>query len=184
MKLASTQAGFFTAAQAIELGYSYQAQHYHARTGNWQRVDRALFRLIEWPHGSADDLVRWTLWSDGGGVVSHASAMAIHGLGETEAPRVNLTVRPGFGRSDTHVVLHHTTLQPADIEHRDGFAVTTVARTLADVAPLLDPDQLVSAVSDALDSGAATQRMLRSVSERVDIHAALAIERALGELTR
>jgi hypothetical protein len=42
-RLAAGQAGFFTAAQALGLGYSYQAQKYHVDHGNWVRVDRGIF---------------------------------------------------------------------------------------------------------------------------------------------
>ena len=55
-RLAVTQAGYFTAAQAREIGYSYQAQHYHTRRGNWVRVDRGLYRLLDWPMGAYGDL--------------------------------------------------------------------------------------------------------------------------------
>lgn len=41
--VAFQQAGYFPAAQALEVGYSYQAQKYHADAGNWVRVGRALY---------------------------------------------------------------------------------------------------------------------------------------------
>ena len=41
-------AGYFTAAQAREAGYSYQAQKYHADRGNWERVRRGLCWLSCW----------------------------------------------------------------------------------------------------------------------------------------
>lgn len=47
--IAAAQSGYFTAGQAREAGYSYSAQRYHVNRGNWQQVDRALFRLPEWP---------------------------------------------------------------------------------------------------------------------------------------
>jgi hypothetical protein len=34
LKLAASQHGYFTAAQAREIGYSYQAQKHHADYGN------------------------------------------------------------------------------------------------------------------------------------------------------
>lgn len=45
--LAAGQSGYFTAAQARDVGYSYQAQAHHVGVGNWMRVDRAIFRLVE-----------------------------------------------------------------------------------------------------------------------------------------
>ena len=65
--LASEQAGYFTAAQAKEVGYSYQAQAHHVAAGNWLRIERGLFRLAEWIPDVHDDLVRWSLWSRGRG---------------------------------------------------------------------------------------------------------------------
>lgn len=47
--LAFGQAGYFTAAQAVDLGYGYQAQKYHVDNGNWLRIDRGLFQLPDWP---------------------------------------------------------------------------------------------------------------------------------------
>ncbi len=72
--LAFAQAGYFTAAQALGIGYSCQAQKYHADHGNWVRVDRALFRLPGWPSTAHDTYARWNLWSGRRGVVSHESA--------------------------------------------------------------------------------------------------------------
>ena len=85
---AADQGGYFTAAQARELGYSYQAQAYHVEAGNWIRVGRGLFRLHEWVPGVHDELARWALWSDGVGVVSHETALQVHGIGEFESARV------------------------------------------------------------------------------------------------
>ncbi len=72
--LAAEQGGYFTAAQAKRVGYSYQAQAHHVSAGNWIRIDRGLFRIAEWIPDLHDDLARWTLWSKGRGVVSHETA--------------------------------------------------------------------------------------------------------------
>lgn len=80
--LAAAQRGYFTAAQAREVGYSYQAQAHHVGTGNWLRVGRAIYRLRGWVPDMHDHLARWTLWSGGEAVVSHESALVVHGLGE------------------------------------------------------------------------------------------------------
>lgn len=48
--VAFAQAGYFTAAQALSIGYSYQAQKYHADHGNWVRVQR---RSSGYPGGQA-----------------------------------------------------------------------------------------------------------------------------------
>lgn len=180
--LAADQAGYFTAAQAKAIGYSYPAQAHHVHAANWLRVDRGIFRLREWVPGVHDDLARWFLWSKQRAVVSHDTALSVHGVGEFESPRVQLTVPPGFRMSDDAIALHVEELPDEDIERHVGFPVTTLARSLIDVARgHADDDQLANAVADALAAGTVTRRQLRSRAEAVDPTAALRVERALNQ---
>jgi predicted transcriptional regulator of viral defense system len=179
--LASEQAGYFTAAQAKEVGYSYQAQAHHVGAGNWLRIERGLFRLAEWIPDVDDDLVRWSLWSRGRGVVSHETALAVHGIGEFESARVQLTVPFDFTMQDDAVVLHHAEFDADDVQDRTGFRVTTPARSLIDVAATApDEDQLARAVEDARKRGLVSVRSLRARAEPIDARAALYLERALN----
>jgi predicted transcriptional regulator of viral defense system len=180
---AADQAGYFTAAQAKALGYSYPAQAHHVHAGNWLRVDRGIFRLGEWIPDVHDDLVRWTLWSKGRAVVSHDTALGVYGVGELESPRIHLTVPPGFRMDDEALLLHRAELAAADIVDRTGFSLTTLTRSLIDVASLsADEDQLARAIEEALERGTLTQRQLRARAEVVDTTAALRIERALSRV--
>lgn len=179
-EIASGQAGHFTAAQAKSVGYSYQAQAHHVHAGNWQRVGRGLFRLREWIPGIHDDLARWVLWSKLRGVISHDSALAVHGIGEFESARVHLTVPVNFRMSASGVRLHRADLPDGDIANGPGFRLTTVARSLADVAGYTDTDQLAEAIREAVDSGRVSLRTLRARAEDVDVRGALQIERALS----
>jgi predicted transcriptional regulator of viral defense system len=181
--LATDQAGYFSAAQAKSLGYSYPAQAHHVRAGNWVRIDHGILRLADWVPDIHDELARWTLWSKGRAVVSHDTALSVHGIGEFESPRIHLTVPIGFRMRDGALVLHHTDLPKDDIVSRPGFRLTTLARSLVDVAANhADEDQLARAVQEALEHGTITQRQLRSRAEAVDAKAALRIERALNQL--
>ncbi|MEI2779106.1 MAG: type IV toxin-antitoxin system AbiEi family antitoxin domain-containing protein [Tetrasphaera sp.] len=181
--LATQQGGYFTAAQAKDLGYSYQAQAHHVSAGNWHRVDRGLFRLAEWVPELHDDLRRWTVWSKGRAVVSHETALSVHDAGELESGKVHLTVPPAFTMTDDAVVLHRADLDGTDIVEHAGFRVTTPARSLVDVAAAgADEEQLAHAIKDVLDRGLTTLRQLRSRAEAVDAKAALLIERAIHTL--
>lgn len=178
--LASRQSGHFTAAQALDIGYSYQAQKYHTDRGNWSRVDRGLYRLPEWPVGEHDDLVRWSLWSKGRAVVSHETALTIYDLGDVNPGRVHLTVPPGFRATAPGAVLHRGSVPEADIQEHEGFRVTTPVRTLLDVAAGdLELDQLKTAITDACVDNPATQRALLARADDFGERAALRIERAL-----
>lgn len=177
------QAGYFTAAQARDVGYSYQAQKHHADSGNWVRVDRGMFRLPHWPASPEDAYIRWVLWSRGRGVVSHDSALALHGLSDVDPRRVHLTVGSDFHARDDAVVLHVAELADDEIESRGSWSLTTVQRTLVDVAEGLPDEHLASAVREALTTGGATRRRLREAMDRATDRAALRLERAVAEAT-
>ena len=179
-EVAAAQAGYFTAAQAKSVGYSYQAPAYHVDAGNWQRFDRGIFRLAEYVPELHADLVVWSLWSRHRAVVSHESALSVHGIGEFESPQVHLTVPPGFSMRDPAVVLHRRELPQVDIVDHAGFRVTTVIRSLIDVAGAgADDDQLARAIGEARDEGMLTLRQPRSRATQVDERAASQIERAI-----
>lgn len=178
--MAARQSGYFTAAQAREVGYSYQAQKFHADRGNWQRVDRALFRFPEWPVGEFDHLVRYSLWAGPVAVVSHDSALAVHGLGDADPALVHLSVRPGFRRTRPGLVTHPAMVPAEDIEEREGFRVTKAARAIAECAADGTGQDLVdSAVQDALAEGKASARVVRDAAARLGPRAELGVERAL-----
>jgi predicted transcriptional regulator of viral defense system len=181
--VASTQSGYFSAAQALAAGYSYQAQKQNADRGNWHKADRGIFRLPEWPAGHREDLVRLGLWSHGRGVVSHDSALSVHELGDVNPSRTHLTVPPGFRqRAPRGVVLHRAELPAADVREQEGFRVTTPLRSLLDAAAGdLELDLLAGAIQDALEQGALTRTSLLARADQLGPKAALRVERALHQ---
>lgn len=179
--IAFEQAGYFSAAQAKAVGYSYQAQKYHVDHGNWVRIDRGLFRLPEWPPDPTDSYARWTVWSRGLGVVSHESALAVHDLSDAAPARVHLSVPAGFRARDEHVRLHRADVPPGDRDPRRGFTVTTVERTLLDVAGAGTDQRIVDdAVAQAVARELTTTRRLRRRAADAPDRAALGVERALS----
>ena len=175
------QAGYFTAAQALDAGYSYQAQKHHVDHGNWTRVDRGLFRLPGWQVGKDDGFVLWRLWSRDRAVVSHESALTVYDLGDVNPVRVHLTVPPGFRAKHPAVQLHFAVLPDTDVVDREGYRITTVERTLLDLAGAdTSQEQLEVAVSDAVANGGVTPLRLRHRSDEFGHRAALRIERALA----
>jgi hypothetical protein len=179
--LAFNQAGYFSAAQALTAGYSYQAQKYHADAGNWVRVDRGLFRLPHWPSNPEDQYVRWTLWSRGEGTVSHDSALRAHGLSDVDPAQIHLTVPPSFGAKDPLIAAHVGDVPPGDAEQRQAWSVTTPLRTLVDVSGGdLSQEHIDRAVSEALGRGLISRRgVLRRTADLAE-RPALRLERALA----
>ena len=158
--IASGQGGYFTARQALSVGYTYRQQHFHRERGNWLPIDHGLFRLRDYPNSAHEDLIRWAFWSrDQRGkiraVVSHESALDFHDLGEVMPAKLHVTVPKNFRKQapDT-CVLHYNDIPEADIESHEGFLVTTPLRTIKDAAEGdLSPEYLIKALHDALDRG-------------------------------
>lgn len=184
-RVATGQRGYFTAAQALHEGYSYQAQRFHAQRGNWIRIDRGIYRFREFLDlGTADtdSLVRWSLWSKCRAVVSHLTALAVHDLGVANPQTVHLTVPPGFRQADPAVILHRDILDEDDIVQREGFRVTSPLRAIAESAAIAaDQDVIDSAVSDLLERGEVTRRQLLHAVQWLGPQASLGVERALRE---
>lgn len=171
-EIADPQAGYFTAAQALALGYSYPQQHHHVQQGTWQRVGHGLFRLTAYPLTPHEQLARLTLWSrDNTGaaqaVVSHDTALALHALSDLLPERLHLTVPPGFRKpAPIGVVLHRGQVAPGERRTEHGFQVTTVVRTLRDVATDgLEVDLLTQAVDTALQRGEISRAQAATVRE-------------------
>jgi predicted transcriptional regulator of viral defense system len=180
-ELAFRQAGYFSAAQARELGFSYQAQKYHADRGNWVRVDRGMFRVAGWPTDLDDGYVRATVWSGGTGVISHESAAAVHDLGDFDPGQVHLTLAEGRS-APSGLVLHRAELASTDVVDRAGYRVTAVTRTLLDLAASEVPqEQLTTAVDEALRAEAIGIGSLRRRIDDFGAMAALRMERALAD---
>ena len=158
--IAEGQAGYFTAAQALELGFSYPAQAYHYKAGHWLRAGWGVYRLAHFPNLPREELVRLRLWSrDRSGasqaVASHETALEVYDLSDVLPADIHLTVPLSFRKEPpAGVVLHRANLAKSDVRERDGAAVTTPLRTLLDVAASpLSPEHLEVATLEALSRG-------------------------------
>lgn len=158
--VAEAQGGYFTAAQAVASGYRYPQQVHQRRVGNWETVDRGIFRLSHFPPSEHEDLIRWSLWSrnrrgEAQASVSHDTAADLYGFGDLMPAKIHLTVPPGFRKpSPEGCVLHVDRLAPGDIVAHAGFRVTTPLRTIIDLAGSpTAADQFAKVLRDALRSG-------------------------------
>lgn len=165
--LADQQSGYFTAAQARELGYSDRLIHHHKASGNWREVGWGLYRLRDYPSSPEEDLVRLYLWSrDKQGnpqaVVSHDTALALYELSDLMPSGYHLSVPPGFRKAPPPgVVLHKAVLEPSEVDWRGGYHITTPLRTLLDAARSgLSPEHIAEASKQALERGLVRRRML------------------------
>jgi very-short-patch-repair endonuclease len=117
--------------------------------------------------------------------LSHRDAAALHGIRPCSRAKVDVTVL-GPRSQRPQIDLHRTTvLEPPDLTVVDGIPVTSVARTLVDLAGVVRPASLAKALSEAermnlLDLRALRAAKARTQGRRGPGHARLA--QALAEL--
>lgn len=155
---AVVQEGLFTTKQAAAAGYSPQLLTHYVRTGKAVRLRRGIYRLVHFPAGEHEELVATWLWSEQAGVVSHQTALALHGLSDVLPAHVHLTLpakwRERRFRVPPGVVLHHADVGSDERAWFGAVPMTNPRRTLSDCAKDgLSPDLLRQAAQQALQRG-------------------------------
>ena len=167
---AAGQEGLFTTKQAAEAGYSPQLLVHHVHTGRAVRVHRGIYRIVHFPAGEHEELVTAWLWSERAGVVSHQTALALHGLSDALPAHVHLTLprtwRTRRFRLPTGVVLHHADVSQDERAWFGAVPTTTPRRSLNDCArEHMSPDLLRQAAQQAIRRGLVTEAELGDVEE-------------------
>ena len=184
-QFAETQAGYFTTAQARAAGFSHALLSYHVRAGLFERLCPGVYRLKRFPASPHEDL--FVAWLRAGvhAVISHDSALALYDLSDLLPSEIHLTVPLTASRRHPGLRLHTSRLEPVDGTHFAGLPVTTVARTIADVAASGLSEELIGqAIEEALRRGLTTVDQLHTAASRRGGRAASVIEQALAARKR
>ena len=148
--LAATQYGVFRRDQVIALGATRGLIQRRVVGGRWERPSIGVYRLAgSIPSWRQSLLVACFTWGDGT-VVSHRSAGALWRLPGFAPIHVEISV-PGRRNLKQSGVIHRPrSLSPIDVTVVDGIPVTTVARTLIDLAAVMPADAIEEVLDDAL----------------------------------
>jgi hypothetical protein len=163
-ELGSAQWGLVTTGQAVRADIDRVTLGRLADRGVLTRVRHGVYSLPSAELGPLQDLrsawlgVNSKLTSDerindaDDAVVSHASAAVVHGLGDIIAAHHNFT-SPIRRQSSQPDIRFHRAPVAEDKTLVNGLPVTSVARTIADLAMIpIDFDHLATIVRDGLDS--------------------------------
>ncbi len=166
LRLAQNQHGVVSRDQLTRLGLSRDAITHRLRSGRLHRVHHGIFAVGR-PRLSARGRQLAAVMAYGPkAVLSHRSAGALWELIPTSPGFVDVTVPGTSRRPQKQIRIHRArTLADEDLAEVDGIPVTSVARTLLDLASVLNAATLVRAVEQAERSGqldlAALDRLLR-----------------------
>jgi len=152
--IAESQGGYFTPAQARQAGLTGTLLSYHARAGRFERVAHGVYRLRQFPGSPHEDLFIAQLRAGPESVVSHESALALYELSDVLPAEVHLTVPGSASRRRPGIRQHTRRIAPDEVTVWEGLRVTTVPRTLADVARSgISDDRVRQATHEAVDRG-------------------------------
>ncbi len=150
--MARRQHGIVTFEQLRSAGLGTGAINPRVRRGRLHRLHRGVFAV---GHTRLSREGRWlaaVLALGQGALLSHVSAAALWGLRSTSSSVVHVTVPTLAGRRRrAGIVVHRSiSLRAVDADERDAIAVTSVSRTLLDLAGMLAPGPLERAVERSL----------------------------------
>jgi predicted transcriptional regulator of viral defense system len=148
--LAELQHGVISLLQLTSLGLSADAVGKRVAAGRLVRIHRGVYAV---GHGRLTRRGRWVaavLAYGPRAVLSHRSAAALHGIRPDNRSKTDVTVPGASARPRPGIDVHRsTTLEGADITTVDGIPCTSVARTLLDLADVVDRRGVERAVDQA-----------------------------------
>lgn len=87
--------------------------------------------------------------------------MVVYGLTDAMPAQIHVTTSHPFRGERPGVIVHVAPLSDEDRISREGVPVTTVARTIADIAERSGARMAIQAAAEAIDGGLVTRRRLR-----------------------
>jgi predicted transcriptional regulator of viral defense system len=166
-QLAETQAGYFTARQAHEVGYSRERLSALTARKQFIRIQRGIYRLSHFPASRFEDLFIAQMRAGPNSIISHDSALAVYDLSDVLPAEIHVIMpRTGSRRRDD-IRLHTNNIEIDEITKREGLPVTTPSRTIADViANGLGNDLVRQAVEEAIKRGLVNKAQLLEQADR------------------
>jgi predicted transcriptional regulator of viral defense system len=153
--LAAGQHGVVSVAQLLDAGLSRDAIDIRARSGRLHRLYRGVYAVGHTALTQRSRELAAVLSCGRHAVLSHRSAGARLGL--VRSPAWIEVTAPRACKPRAGVVVHRSRrLHPEEREVVEGIPVTSIARTLVDLAEVLDERRLAQAVQEAEVRGAST----------------------------
>jgi very-short-patch-repair endonuclease len=152
-RIAGRQHGVISVGQLRELGLDRFWVRRRVESGVLHPVHRAVYAVGRPGLSLRGRYLAGVLAGGPGTVLSYRAGAELWGLRPNSTGRVEITVPHGRA-GPSGVTVHRTrVLAPQDVTVRDGIPVTSVARTLLDLAAVLRPPDLEVAIDRAERSG-------------------------------
>jgi predicted transcriptional regulator of viral defense system len=161
---------------------------YHVARGHFLRAGRGVYRFARYPYSPFEPIV--VAWLECGpeAVVSHETALSLHGLSDVIPQAIHLTLsRNQRSRKAPAGTILHTTLHPIAPSDRavhppSGVPMTSVIRTIIDVITSgTSSDEVAKAVSQLVASRPPLVEQLRVAAVQRGGVVREVVTRAIGD---
>lgn len=146
-RLAGRQHGVVARRQLVAVGFSHRAIDRRIERGRLHLVHRGVYAV---GHRLTTVRGRWmaaVLAAGPGAALSHLAAAALWDLVRYSGlPHVTV---PGRAGQRPGLCVHYGRIGPDEVTTRAGIPVTTLARTLLDLAAVLSPQRFAAAIAEA-----------------------------------
>lgn len=148
-RVAARQYGLFSLPQAVRAGVTTRMVDHRVASGRWERMHRGVFRMVGAPDSFRLRVLAACLACGPDTVASHRTAAALWAVDGMPSDIIELLgprrIRiPGITVREAHDMVR------ADVTSRAGIPITSPARTLVDLAAVLDASTLEDAVDDVI----------------------------------
>lgn len=180
--LAAAQHGCVARRQLIEIGVSGATVARWVARWRLRRVERGVYAVGPAALTVSGRRMAAVLAAGPEAVLSHRTGGAVHGVFVDHGGRIHVTTPRAGGRGLAAFVAHQRRLDPRDRTEVDGIPVTTLERTLIDIAATERAHRLSKALERAeelrtLDLAAIQETLARSPRQRGVARLRAAIER-------
>jgi very-short-patch-repair endonuclease len=166
---AGAQHGVISSSQLAEVGLSAGWVQHRLKRGWLRRLHRGVYLIgpLEAEHSRA---MSAALAAGSGALLSHYPAAVLWGLRPPREGPMHVTIREGDRRSRERIRIHRSILHPQDATRRLGIPVTSVARTLLDLATTATAKELDRAANEARVLGLVSTHSLNEQFSRYPRH--------------
>ncbi|HEX2700274.1 MAG TPA: hypothetical protein VHM89_08755 [Acidimicrobiales bacterium] len=151
-RLASGQHGVFARQQALAVGATGSLIQRRLASATWTAEAPGVYGLVGGVHTWHRRLMVAHLDLGPESVISHRAAAVLHGFAGMRPGAPEITVPRHRGRGGRWRV-HQSALPPTAVRRMDHLPVTTIERTLVDLAGVTGAPQLASVIHHLLTDG-------------------------------
>ncbi len=162
-RIARRQHGVLTSAQLQASGLSRDAIRHRVKQGRLTQLHRGVYLAGSLPAQFTPEMAA-VLACGAHAALSHHAAAALWGFRARRDGPIDVTVSRGRARPRAGVEVHRSLNLP--VTRHFGIAITTPARTLLDLAPLLPQHELDRAVEEAQVRGLVKPEALAAAPHR------------------